>query len=92
MNRRTFVVGAGALVGAGVLASGTRSVPESAQMRPSISVEESEAAIAAAMTAGRIDVHRHIVTPALREVLARRTINTLAGIAVPEWPCRYTRA
>lgn len=85
MNRRTFVVGAGALVGAGVLASGMRSVPESAQMRPTISVEESEAAIAAAMTAGRIDVHRHIVTPALREVLARRTINTLAGIAVPEW-------
>lgn len=85
MNRRTFVVGSGALVGAGVLASGMRSEPRDGPLKAAGGVQESDAAIAAVTAAGKIDVHRHIVTPAMRDLLARRNINTLAGIAVPEW-------
>lgn len=85
MNRRTFVVGAGALVGAGVLASGMRSESQNAALRSPASAEENSAAIAAVAAAGRIDVHRHIVSPAMDELLARRNIHSLAGIAVPQW-------
>lgn len=85
MNRRTFVVGAGALLGAGVLASGMRSESQNVASRPPASAEENAAAIAAVSAAGRIDVHRHIVSPAMSELLARRNIHSLAGIAVPQW-------
>ncbi|MGL4317618.1 MAG: amidohydrolase family protein [Pseudomonas sp.] len=85
MNRRTFVVGASALVGAGVLASGMRSESPGAALRSPGSAEENAAAVAAVAAAGRIDVHRHIVTPAMGELLARRNIHSLAGIAVPQW-------
>ncbi|MBC9249398.1 hypothetical protein A9179_03800 [Pseudomonas alcaligenes] len=41
--------------------------------------------MAAAAQAGKIDVHRHLVTPAMDELLAHRGSRTLAGFAVPEW-------
>lgn len=85
MNRRTFVAGTGALVGAGMLASGMRSEPESGPARAVGSLQGNEAAIAAVAATGRIDVHRHIVTPAMQDLLRRRNIGTLAGVAVPEW-------
>lgn len=85
MNRRTFVVGTGALVGAGVLATGMHSGSGNAPARSLGRAGEDEAVITAVPAAGSIDVHRHIVTPAMRELLARRNLHSLAGIAVPEW-------
>lgn len=85
MNRRKFVVGAGALIGAGVLASGMRSESDGAPSGWTESVEDNLVATAAVAAAGKIDVHRHIVTPAMQTLLGRRNIATLAGIAVPEW-------
>lgn len=85
MNRRKFVVGTGALIGAGVLASGMRSEPDDAPSGWTESVEDNLAPTAAVAAAGKIDVHRHIVTPAMQTLLGRRNIETLAGVAVPEW-------
>lgn len=85
MNRRKFVVGAGALIGAGVLASGMRSESDGA---PSGWVEGADGSVASAgavAAVGKIDVHRHIVTPAMQTLLGRRNIETLGGVAVPQW-------
>lgn len=85
MNRRTFVVGTGALVGAGVLASGMRSRPEGVPTGWSNSSAGRGSSMGGAAAVGKIDVHRHVVTPAMRDILARRNIHTLAGVEVPAW-------
>lgn len=85
MNRRKFVVGAGTLIGAGVLASGMRSESNGAPSGWTESTEGGVAPTGATVAAGKIDVHRHIVTPAMQNLLGRRNIETLAGVAVPEW-------
>ncbi|MBD9424495.1 amidohydrolase [Pseudomonas sp. PDM15] len=46
---------------------------------------EDAAAIAAVEKSGVIDVHRHIVPPAMRDLLARRNTRTLAGQELPDW-------
>ncbi|MCT5019384.1 amidohydrolase family protein [Pseudomonas aeruginosa] len=84
MKRRTFVVGAGALVGAGVLASNMKSEPEVGLMKR-VDPREDAAAIAAVEKSGVIDVHRHIVPPAMRDLLARRNTRSLAGQELPDW-------
>lgn len=84
MKRRTFVVGAGALVGAGVLASNMKSEPEVDLMKR-VDPREDAAAIAAVEKSGVIDVHRHIVPPAMRDLLARRNTRSLAGQKLPDW-------
>lgn len=84
MNRRTFVVGTGALVGAGVLASGMRSESVNHLVGES-DPQADKAAVAAAQKAGKIDVHRHVITPAIRDLLARRNLRSLAGAALPDW-------
>ncbi|HBP4632905.1 TPA: amidohydrolase [Pseudomonas aeruginosa] len=43
------------------------------------------AAVAATKASGKIDVHRHVVTPAMRDLLARRNSRSLAGFALPDW-------
>ncbi|SDP98530.1 amidohydrolase family protein [Ectopseudomonas guguanensis] len=85
MNRRKFVVGAGALIGAGVLASGMRSESDSAPSGWAERGEDSLASAGAGAAAGKIDVHRHIVTPAMQTLLGRRNLDTLAGVALPGW-------
>ncbi len=85
MNRRKFVVGAGGLIGAGVLASSMRSESDSAPSAWTERGEDSLASAGAGVAAGKIDVHRHIVTPAMHTLLGRRNLNTLAGVALPEW-------
>lgn len=84
MKRRTFVVGAGALVGAGVLASNMKSEPEVGLMK-SVDPREDAAAIAAVEKSGVVDIHRHIVPPAMRDLLTRRNTRSLAGQELPDW-------
>lgn len=84
MKRRTFVVGAGALVGAGVLASKMKNEPEKNFVRH-VDPAADAAAIAAVERSGVIDIHRHVVPPAMRELLARRNLTSLAGIELPDW-------
>lgn len=84
MKRRTFVVGAGALMGAGMLASNMKSEPEKNIVRNVDPVADA-AAIAAVEQSGVIDVHRHIVPPAMRDLLARRNTRSLAGLELPDW-------
>lgn len=84
MKRRTFVVGASTLVGAGVLVSNMKSETEKTlaeEMDPKLNA----AAVKAAESYGKIDVHRHVVTPAMRDLLARRNIRSLAGLKLPDW-------
>lgn len=84
MKRRTFVIGAGTLVGAGVFVSNMKSEIE----KTSVGVNDPEldgAVVIATESSGKIDVHRHVVTPAMRDLLARRNIRSLAGIELPEW-------
>ncbi|MCY1285565.1 Amidohydrolase [compost metagenome] len=84
MKRRTFVVGAGALLGAGVLVSNMKSETENTLAGETDSKLDA-AAVTAAETSGKIDVHRHVITPAMRDLLARRNIRSLAGLELPEW-------
>lgn len=84
MKRRTFVVGAGALVGAGMLASNMKSEPEVSLMN-SVDPREDAAAIAAVEKSGVIDIHRHIVPPVMRGLLERRNTRSLAGQELPDW-------
>lgn len=84
MKRRTFVVGAGALVGAGMLASNMKNEPEKSLVRV-VDPREDAAAVAAVEKSGIIDVHRHIVPPAMRDLLARRNTRSLAGNQLPDW-------
>lgn len=84
MKRRTFVVGAGTLVGAGVVASNMKNEPEKSLVKI-VNPREDAAAIAAVEKSGIVDVHRHIVTPAMRDLLARRNTRSLAGTSLPDW-------
>lgn len=84
MKRRTFVVGASALVGAGMLTSNMNSEPEKGFVR-NVEPGENTAAIAATETAGVIDIHRHVVPPAMQDLLARRNKSSLAGLELPNW-------
>ncbi|NWL76595.1 amidohydrolase [Pseudomonas taiwanensis] len=85
MKRREFVAGASALVGAGLLA-GSASGASSGSAGVAIPAVEAESSrVTENISAGRIDVHHHIFSPALRECLQRHHVHQLAGNAIPDW-------
>nr|WP_256581270.1 MULTISPECIES: amidohydrolase family protein [unclassified Pseudomonas] len=85
MKRREFVAGAGALVGAGMLAaavsdgsSGGAGGTVPGEVAGGIPAKEKR-------SAGRIDIHHHIFSPALRQALQRHHIHRIAGSPIPDW-------
>ncbi|MDT4810468.1 Amidohydrolase [compost metagenome] len=85
MKRREFVAGAGAVVGAGLLAAAV-SDRSSGTAGGSVSAEVASAIPAKGRpSTGRIDVHHHIFSPALRQTLQRHHIPRIAGNPTPDW-------
>jgi len=81
MKRREFVIGAGVLASASLLANELPALPP-----PD---DPSDAAPPALRESppgpGRIDVHHHILPPFYAEALRRQGLDRVAGVALPEW-------
>lgn len=83
MKRREFVIGAGALASASILAEGL----------PTLAMTEPPEALTAAVPSntetrpapGRIDVHHHLLPPFYVEALRRQGFERIAGVSLPEW-------
>lgn len=81
MKRREFVIGAGVLASASLLAGELPALPAAG--------DPSDAATPALPQPppmpGRIDVHHHILPPFYAEALRRHGLDKAAGVALPEW-------
>lgn len=83
MKRREFVIGAGALASASILAEGL----------PTLAMTEPPEALTAAVPPNmetrlalrRIDVHHHLLPPFYIEALRCQGFERIAGVSLPEW-------
>ncbi|WP_325436870.1 amidohydrolase family protein [Pseudomonas nitroreducens] len=81
MNRREFVMGAGVLASASLLAAELPALSPTGA--PSDAVAPAQRPSPPAP--GRIDVHHHILPPFYAEALRRQGLDKVAGVALPEW-------
>ncbi|WP_121495712.1 amidohydrolase family protein [Pseudomonas aeruginosa] len=88
MKRREFVVGAGVLAGASLLVDGLPALgaPGAPEQSPEHLPER------AAPTAGRIDVHHHLLPPFYAEALWRQGLDRLVGVPLPAWTAEQSLA
>ncbi|QRY77255.1 amidohydrolase [Pseudomonas sp. PDNC002] len=81
MKRREFVIGAGVLASASLLAGELPALPPAG--------DPSDAAAPGSQESpprpGRIDVHHHILPPFYAEALRRQGLDRAAGVPLPEW-------
>ncbi len=82
MKRREFVIGAGALASASLLADGLNLA---AAESPEASTAEEPSSKLRGPTVGRVDVHHHLLPPFYIAALRQQGLERMAGVPLPQW-------
>lgn len=82
MKRREFVIGAGALASASLLADGLNLA---AAESPEASTAAEPSSKLRGTTVGRVDVHHHLLPPFYIAALRQQGLERMAGVPLPQW-------
>ncbi|WP_234035855.1 amidohydrolase family protein [Ectopseudomonas mendocina] len=91
MKRRHFMVGAGALVGASLLAENLPGLGSASQSGAPES-EEAPVSVEPHSASWRVDVHHHLLPPFYVEALQRAGFGGVAGQTLPPWTPEHSLA